>query len=566
MSLGDVSLAAASVVVDELASVGVEHACISPGSRSTPIALALERHPGITTHVHLDERSSAFFALGIARATRRWVAVATTSGTAAAELLPAVVEAFYSRAGLVLLTADRPPRLRGTGANQTIDQVGLYGTHAVFEELPLPVEPVPVARLRGIVRDALGRAVPGPLHLNMPFDEPLMPEGAEVTVDPTHDVSGVVVSMGPSSSGDIDGLAEAVSGRRGVFVVGRTLEGWFQERAGEAIRRLRWPVLAEPISNARTGGGALSAEQAVIASADWLSRHAPEVVVQVGAAPTTRATQALVAGAERLVVVDEHLPEPDPEGRATLRIREPAAGLIDDLADDDDADVAPAPEGWLESWEAADAVARRTIDALLDSTAEPSELRLARDLPAWVPDGGTLFVGNSMPVRDLDYAMAPRDGLRVLANRGASGIDGLISTALGIATVNERTTAALIGDLSFLHDAGALLWNGRSPADLILVIANNAGGRVFSFLPQSELPEFEKLFATPQGIEIEMVCEAAGARHRRVQDMGLLQGALDAAAAAGGINVVEVIVDPDRNLAQHREVQAAVDEALRDLA
>jgi 2-succinyl-5-enolpyruvyl-6-hydroxy-3-cyclohexene-1-carboxylate synthase len=594
MSLGDVSLASASVVVDELVGAGVRHACISPGSRSTPIALALERHPDITTHIHLDERSSAFFALGVSRATRAPVVVATTSGTAAAELLPAVVEAFYSRAPLILVTADRPPRLRGTGANQTIDQVELYGSHAVFVELPLPSEPVPAARLRTIVGDALlrGSFPHVPVHLNMPFDEPLMPQGDQVPLVealPEERRREVGASVRPTEQADA--LAAEISDRRGVVLLGRTIEGWIDDQMYDVLKSPGWPVLAEPVSNGRLPGDAFAAGQALIGSGDWLAAHAPEVVLQIGTLPTTRATQGLVAGAERLVVIDGHFPEPDPEGRAVLRIRENPIPVFDELSLRPFAGkhatalgwvayqgqappafegmmarrVGPAPAEWLATWQAADAVARRAMDAVLDSTDEPTELRLARDLAAWIPSGGSLFVGNSMPVRDLDYAMAPREGLRVLANRGASGIDGLISTALGIATVNEGPAAALIGDLSFLHDAGALLWNGRNRADLTLVIANNAGGTIFSFLPQRELPEFEKLFATPQGIEIEMVCEAAGVRYTRVDDMGVLQGALDSAAASGGINVVEVIVDPDRNLAQHREVQAAVDAALREL-
>ena len=228
--------------------------------------------------------------------------------------------------------------------------------------------------------------------------------------------------------------------------------------------------------------------------------------------------------------------------------------------------VGPAPAGWMEAWLTADDVARRPLDAELDDLEEATELRVARDLAAWVPPGGVLFVGNSMPIRDLDYAMAPREGLRTIANRGASGIDGLVSTSLGVAAARTGPTLALLGDLSLLHDVGALIWSGRSGTDLTIVVANNGGGTIFSFLPQRDLPEFEGLFTTPHGLDLGAICSAAGAGHERVEQMSDFTGALDRAATAGGVRVVEAMVDPELNRAQHAAVQIAVDAALRDLA
>ena len=566
MSLGDVSLACASVVVDELARRGMRHACLSPGSRSTPVALALDRHPDITLHIHLDERSSAFFALGLSKATGSPVAVACTSGTAAAELLPAVVEAFQSRVQLILLTADRPPRLRGTGANQTIDQVQLYGRYAAYAELPLPEEPVPDGRLRAAVSDAIrAAAFPRiPVHLNMPFDEPLTPAGDEVVVA----VDETPVPNAPADPSpfhhpqeEAETLAREASGRRGVVVLGGLMGGPAREETLDLAADLRWPVIAEPISGARLPGLALAAGQTLLASPSWLAAQTPEIVLHVGASPTTRATQRLTSEADRLIVIDARFPEPDPEGRATLRIREHPASVVTELA----LRAGPAPAGWLEDWQRADGVARRALDSALDALGEPTELRVARDLAAWMPPGGTLFVGNSMPIRDLDYAMAPREGLRVLANRGASGIDGLVSTALGIAAAGTGPTVALLGDLSLLYDVGALFWNGRGGTDLTIVVANNGGGTIFSFLPQRELPEFERLFTTPHELDLGAICTAAGAGHERVAQMSHFFDALKRATTAGGLRVVEVMVDPERNRAQHAEVQTAVDAVLRDL-
>jgi 2-succinyl-5-enolpyruvyl-6-hydroxy-3-cyclohexene-1-carboxylate synthase len=594
MSLGDVSLACASVVVDELARSGMRDACLSPGSRSTPIALALDRHPDITLHVHLDERSSAFFALGLSKATGRPVAAACTSGTATAEFLPAVVEAFQSRVQLILLTADRPPRLRGTGANQTINQVRLYGTYAAYVELPLPEEPVPDGRLRVAVMDAMrGAAFRIPVHLNMPFDESLMPEDIEVAIDETP-VPDIPAAPAPSRRHveEAEALAREATDRRGVVLIGGMIDvSATDETFFDVPDGLGWPVLAEPVSGGRLPGRVLSAGQALLGSPAWLAANTPEVVLQLGAAPTTRATQALIARAERLVVIDTHYPDPDPDSRATLRIRDDPVLVMDEFwgrsfLRDDAASagwvtytpetppsfdelmacrVGPAPEGWFESWQLADGVARKTLDAALDAYDEPTELRIARDLAAWMPPGGTLFVGNSMPVRDLDYAMAPRQGLRVLANRGASGIDGLVSTALGIAAADGAPTVALLGDLSLLHDIGALVWSGTSRIDVTIVVINNGGGTIFSFLPQRDLPEFSRLFATPHGVDLGAICAAAGSGHERVERIRDFNGALERATAAGGVQMVEVMVDQSRNRAHHLEVQAAVDTALGSL-
>lgn len=586
MEQADISLACATALVDGLVAGGATDACLSPGSRSTPLAIALARDPRVRVHVHLDERSSAFFALGLAKVKPRPVIVATTSGTAAAELFPAVVEASQSRMPLVLLTADRPPRVRGTGANQTIVQPGLFGEYVRDSiDLPVPSREGQEAWWRQAARDAfeaMAADPPGPVHLNCPFEEPLTPsEGAAMPAATDERLEWPPRPEAQLDPDEGERLAELVSGARGAVVVG----GWPGDIVGEArfwAEILGWPVLAEPTSTARRPGSSLSAGQALIQSA-WTATHRPEVAIQFGAAPTTRATQTFVASAETIVVADRFHPDPDPERVASWRLavdpdaprnalgRHPVMqqGIGIALTGEHTREeieqiwrgrIDPAPDDWREAWRAADRVARTTMDDAMDGWDEPFEPRVARDVATWAPDGGFLFVGNSTPVRDLDLAMAPRDGIRVLANRGASGIDGLVSTALGVAAADRGPTVALLGDLSFLHDAGAVLWNARRGLDLTVVVANNGGGHVFSLLPQRDLPEHRELFVTPHTVDIGRLCGAAGAGHERVERSSDLFPALDRAVGAGGLNVVEVIVDVD--LGRRREMRDAVDTAL----
>ena len=564
MATGDVSLACASALIDELVAGGMRHACVSPGSRSTPLALALERHAGVRVHVHLDERSSAFFAVGLAEGLRSPVGVACTSGTAAAELFPGVVEASQAGVPLFLLTADRPPRLRGTGANQTIDQVRLFGTYPrAYLDPPVPGSADDALAWRRIGRDAVAAGEgprPGPVHINCSFEEPLVPIG-DVVVVPERDPARVArTDRDPEPlAQDLDRAAEELSGARGVVVAGsngRMASG----EVAQLARRLGWPLLAEPTSGLRRPGWALAAGQALIASPAFCERHRPEVVLQIGATPTTRASQAFVSAAERLLVVDLFHLDPDPERQASWRLAAHPDRIATGLSG---RSIDPAPDEWLASWQEADERVRRAIDDVLDATDEPTELRLARDIAATVPDEGTLFVGNSTPIRDLDAAMAPRDGLQVLANRGASGIDGLVSTALGIATADTGPTIALIGDLSLLYDAGALLWNGqRLPADLVIVVPNNRGGAIFSSLDQRELPERDRLFVTPQDVDLAALGAAAGVGHTLVAQMSDLAGAVSEAQAAGGIRLIELPTPAERSRRQRIDVRTVVDAAL----
>ncbi|MEX0755256.1 MAG: 2-succinyl-5-enolpyruvyl-6-hydroxy-3-cyclohexene-1-carboxylic-acid synthase [Actinomycetota bacterium] len=569
---GDIALACTSLLVDELVRGGMRHACLSPGSRSTPIALALARRPELTVHVHLDERSSAFFALGIAKATGALVAVACTSGTAAAEFLPAVVEASQSRTPLVVLTADRPPSLQGSGANQTIVQEHLYGSYVRAEiATPLPTPDLGADfRQAGAVlaREAL-RAPPGPVHANLPFRERLTPTETPVEVEDRGPrpvgraaPSGSVAEAETDADADADGAdraAEVILGaRRGVVLLGTEGSEGSTEDDIELARRLEWPVIAEPTSGARLPWVALTAGTLLLGAERWVAAHPPEVVLQIGATPLTRAARSLAAEATELVVVPRGHLDPDPLGRAAARA--PHSGqLLERIP------TVPSDPAWLEEWRRADAAVRTTVDELLDGWDEPFEGRIARDLAASIPSG-TLVAASSMPIRDLDAYAAPRDGLRVLANRGASGIDGFVSTVLGVAaTEPDTTTYALCGDLSFVYDLGALTWSGRrEDLNVVIVVPNNDGGMIFSFLDQATLPEHERLFTTPHGLDLGAICAAVGVTRGSVSRGLEFATVLRRAGTQGGVQVVEVAVDRENNVRRHAEIQAAAQASLLD--
>jgi 2-succinyl-5-enolpyruvyl-6-hydroxy-3-cyclohexene-1-carboxylate synthase len=576
-SRADASLACAAALVDALAAGGVRHACVSPGSRSTPLALALARHDAIDVHVHLDERSAGFFALGLAKASGAPVALACTSGTATAEYFPAVVEASQSRTPLIVLTADRPPHLRGSGANQTIDQRGLYGTYArAHLEPPVPsgLDDVPAWSEAGAraLDEASARPL-GPVHVNCPFDEPLVPTGTDLIAATAHAERDAADASVEDAGEAVRAFVGTYAGARGVITIGSlTAPATLSLLSFGSV--LGWPVLAEPISGLRldagSAGRALGAGQFLIGDPAWLRAHRPDVLLQVGAAPTTRAAQRLAATSERVVILDRDHLDPDPGGLAERRFGADPE-LFAAVAWEERESIARSDPSWAEAWRQADVRVRAALDRLLDNWEEPFEGRVARDVAAFLPHRSNLVIGNSMPVRDVDTFMAPRrppriwtapDLLRVVANRGASGIDGMVSTALGVAAAGDRPTVALLGDLSFLYDAGALLWSSRLALDAVFVVPANGGGQIFASLDQAALPELEELFVTPHPAKIADVCLAAGVQHTTVERAHELLPALERSMRVGGVHVIEVRIDAALDRARREELRAAAADLL----
>lgn len=569
----------AATLVAALADAGVRDACVSPGSRSTPLVLALHRHPGIRIHLHLDERSSGFFALGLARASRLPVAVVCTSGTAAANLLPAAVEANLSRVPLLLLTADRPPELRDLGAPQTIDQTALFGSHTRwYAEAPVPdgTDLAPYARTLGARAVALATGAPaGPVHLNLPFREPLAPDRPAELPPVEARAAGRRPRVWPAP---VAPSAEAVAHLcalverhpRGVIACGPIDDPTIAASVARLARAAKWPVLAEPTSQTRRGGhvapGFLSHGDLLLGCDEFAAAHAPEVVVRIGALPTSKAFGRWLArhAPEQCVVIDDAAAFRDPAHAAADFVRGAPGATCDAVAA-----ALRTPErgasAWLDAFVAADA---RAADAVTKTLAQSPALLAAetvRCLGERLPADALLYVANSMAVRDLDaYLPADPGPVRVLANRGANGIDGLVSSALGAAHAGQPTVL-LTGDLAFLHDASGILSAGGERVPLTIVILNDDGGGIFSHLPVAALGEaagFDRLFRTPHGRDLARVCAGAGLPHTRAESRGELEAALADALAAAAPRVIEVAVDAAANLAQHRAVRAAVARAL----
>ena len=574
------------VLVDELVRCGVSEAVLAPGSRSAPLALALHAADAadrLRLHVRVDERSAAFVALGLAKASGRPVVVLTTSGTAAANLHPAVLEACESGVPLVVLTADRPPNLRGTGANQTVDQVKLFGDAVrLFHEVGVPQEQTgQVAYWRGLVARAVAVACgtrtgdPGPVHLNVALHEPLAtrsadePDWPEPLAGRPDGAPWTDVEAVQASAGALPRSRPAPAWPERTLVVVGDAPPWL----GQGVRQLSeahgWPVVSESSGNARDGAYALRCGHLLLADAGFMADHSPDRVLVVGHLTLHRAVVSLL---ER-PGVEVHVVAPTARWADTGRT---AARVLAALPA---ADTRPGPAGggaWLHRWTDADHRVSAMVDELLDRSgpgpAGPggamSEPALARDLLAALPPGALLVAGSSLPVRDLCLAR-PRTGVTVLANRGAAGIDGTVSTAIGAALAWQRggggPAFALVGDLTFVHDAGALLLGPDEPRpDLSVIVVNNDGGGIFGLLEQGDAigqPGYERIFGTPVGADLAALCGASATPHTRVSTVvEVLSAALD---PRPGLQVVEVRTGRAAARALAAAVRSGVADTLR---
>lgn len=576
--------------VDELARSGVSNACICPGSRSTPLVLLLRKHPAIKVWTHLDERSAAFFALGIAKATREPVAVVSTSGTAAVNFAPAVVEAYYARVPLLVLTADRPPELRDVGAPQTIDQVRLYGPHVKwFVEMMLPevsAEAIRYARTVACRAAATARFdAAGPVHINLPFREPLipaadaLPPGRDAAVPPADGrapyVSVEQAPRRPDPAGLAPLAAELRAARRGLIVCGPQDDARFPEAVVRLAEDLGFPLLADPLSQVRCGPHhspiVIDSYDAFLRDEETAQALAPEVVLRFGATPVSKPLMLYLQRHApcRQVLVDGGEGWSDPGLTASdvlhAHPRFLCEALLGGLRSSARRRAADTPSDWAGRWQRTAQRARAALRRRLGQEPDPSEPGVFAELADLLPEGAALFAGNSMPVRDLDtfFAGGPRF-VRFLTNRGASGIDGVISAALGASAVSAGPLVLVIGDLSFYHDMNGLLAARRHSLQATIVLLHNDGGGIFSFLPQADDPEhFEELFGAPHGLDFRPAAEMYGLSYHRVGCWEEFRAAVQQSLGSPGVALVEVRTDRRANARLHRELWDEVSRAVR---
>ena len=538
----------------ELARCGLAVACTSPGSRCTPIVLSIVRTPEIASHSHIDERSAGFFALGAAKTSGRPVVVTCTSGTAAANLLPAVVEARHARVPLIVLTADRPPELREVGAGQTIDQVRLFGAAAkwFFEVGVHDATPARLRWMRTLACRTYWTALAGPagpVHLNLPLREPLVldePLPPDETARP--DGRPYVIWQVPEPRPDTREGGHP-SGRI-VLVAGAGAPPGVAELA--ALNQI--PLLADPLSGARRGPAAVAHYDLLLRDDAFTAAHRPQFVIRLGDLPTSKPLRQWLAGLHDMaqVAFDPDATWHDPDSVVGLRI----AGAAPPAAA-----VASEP-GWLDSWLVADASASAAVEETLGP--ELSEPAVARGLTDWLPTEATLFVASSMPIRDVEeFAGVRADAPRVLSNRGANGIDGTVSSAFGAAAVAPGPVVALVGDVALAHDIGGLLAARRLRVSLTIVLLNNDGGGIFHFLPVSgEEDAFREHVATPHGLDFAHAASLYGCRYERARTGDELRSAVLGSIDAPGATIIEVRTVREQNLALHRRVADAVSAAL----
>lgn len=564
---GDIAATCCATLVDEWAALGLTDVVLSPGSRSTPLALAFAEHPDVRVHVHHDERCASFMALGMAAVSRRPAAVLCTSGTAAVQLHAAVVEAHHACVPLLVLTADRPPELRDVGSPQTIDQVDLYGSSVRWFCDPGPPREGAAPTWRDLAADAWSRAIgarPGPVHLNLAFREPLVGTAGELPARRDRAERVPAPRFGLTDE-ELSRLAVEMASPHGIVVAGvrAALDDEDARAIHQLARHLGWPVVADAPSGCRLGvPGDIVHVDSLLRSPSFAEAQHPEVVLRIGGLLTSKVLNRWLARSGALQVgLDRFGSVPDPDRVVAVTVPGDPATVCDQLR----STIVGSPDpSWLAAWVDADHLAGSVISRTLTRHPETSEPAAAIDVAALLSDGGVLVASSSMPVRDLENFAPARAGLRMISNRGASGIDGVTSTAVG-AALTGPPTALLIGDVAFLHDTNALLGLRGRGVNLVIVVVDNDGGGIFSFLPQRGVvarERFEQLFGTPHGTDLVAVAEAHGIPAERVASRAGMRAAVAGALTRGGPRVVVVETDRDANLALHEEINDAVTRAL----
>lgn len=553
--------------VAELVHAGIKDVVVSPGSRSTPLAMILAEHEKLRVHIHVDERSASFFALGIAKATGKPTAILCTSGTAAANYYPAIIESYYSRVPLVVLTADRPHELRDIGAPQTIDQIHLYGKHVKwFVEMAPPEATDEMIRyVRTVCARAVGvakRAPAGPVHLNFPFREPLVPvlDKGDLFQLPERNEGFVTTNEGVRTLKveDVEPIATAFSKhKKGIIVCGAISSDGFADAVVELSKKLQYPILADPLSQLRSGThdgtNIVDTYDTILRNEEAKKSLKPEVIIRFGAMPVSKFLLLFLKENQDALhfVIDGGGGWRDPTLLSTSMIECDETAFCRTLLE-----VVKKREKspYLTQWLNINKIARNGLKRVID-TVEINEGRIFYELAEVLPEGSTLFVGNSMPIRDLDtFFHFNEKSIRILANRGANGIDGIVSTALGASTACQPMYL-IVGDLTFFHDLNGLLAAKLYDLNIKIIVINNNGGGIFSFLPQASYPKtFEQLFGTPLNLDFEKVVQMYDGAYELIRDWEHFQTSLKEYDANGGLQVFEVQTNRAKNLEEHRNL------------
>lgn len=551
--------------VAELYHAGIRDVVVSPGSRSTPMAMIMAEHPGLRLHIHVDERSAAFFALGIAKASKKPAALLCTSGTAAANYYPAVVEAFYSRVPLLVLTADRPHELRDVGAPQTIDQIHLYGSHVKwFVEMSPPQgteEMLRYARTICARAAATASACPaGPVHLNFPFREPLVPIlGKEHLFTLAERNDGYVNTAGKTyalSEDELDDLLRELSPEQnGIIICGPIDDEEFPAAVVELAEKLQFPILADPLSQLRSGNHEgtmiIDTYDTILRNEEARKALKADIIIRFGAMPVSKYLTFFIkenADAKHWVI-DSGDGWRDPSLLATKMIFSGEKDFCMKLAGKIDRRRSGE---YSAKWQGLNDLTKNLLEKVKENS-RLSEARLFYELGRLLPQGATLFVGNSMPIRDLDtFFHYNTKSIRIMANRGANGIDGTVSTALGAATVSSPMYLVL-GDLTFFHDLNGLIQAKLSGLNIKIIVVNNNGGGIFSFLPQAGEPKnFEKLFGTPLNLNFEHAVRMYDGRYMNISGWDDFVSTFEENMQYDGLSVMEVKTNRDENMREHR--------------
>jgi 2-succinyl-5-enolpyruvyl-6-hydroxy-3-cyclohexene-1-carboxylate synthase len=565
LSQGDSNLLWAYALIDGLASCGVTQAVISPGSRSTPLVIACDHHPAIQIGVQVDERCAAFFALGLAKQSQRPVILIATSGSAPAHWFPAVIEANHSTIPLILLTADRPPELHGWGANQTTDQQWLFGRHLRAFYDPGPAENETLSRdqlhkLGSTIATQAMQPHPGPIQINMPFREPLLPSNNIGLPEPATEQLNTATPISPDAS-VIQAIVRQIAGKPGIILCGASDLGTaFAQAVGRLADNLDCPILADPLSNVRNG---VHDKRRVIAHYDAFIESAAEAitphwVLRFGALPVSKALlQYLEKTQVPQLICDPYQQWPSLPPHGKLSVATDPVLLCEAIIT---MQPTPAPKAWCTAFGRLE---QHTATIMTPEAVEdhPFEGEIVDTLLDCLPDRSLLFSGNSMPIRQLDSWSGVRDKqIQIAANRGVSGIDGTISTFLGMAQGDYKVAVALMGDLAFYHDMNGLL--AVTNKDLVIVLINNNGGGIFGYLPQSSLGSYERYWNTATHLDFQQTATLYGLSYQLVTRQSTFRAALEQAIASGGPQLIEVMIDRDYSIKRHRHYRAAVTQQL----